>query len=221
MNNLYYWHLLLTLNLKVLVLYFLILCPFYVGPTPPTVQSSASSSLSKQDHSAVRDQVQLQLSNGGSISSPSNSSSAKTIVETLTTTNNRNIPSVTVGLQQASTTANNCSSSLDNSSNGGSTHGGGPHGGISLSTANNCTGSVSVTKEIQISQETTTRSLTNSTSPIPSIAVAGSEPVASAHMVNGHSNGGGAVTVRCLYFIYKAKLFQEAMFFIIIFTYLK
>ena len=176
------------------------LCPFFVGPTPPTVQSSASSSLSKQDHSAVRDQVQLQLSNGGSISSPSNSSSAKTIVETLTTTNNRNIPSVTVGLQQAST-ANTCSS-LENSSNGGSTHGGGPHGGISLSTTNNCTGSVSVTKEIQISQETTTRSLTNSTSPIPSIAVAGSEPVASAHMVNGHSNGGGAVTVRYLYFIY-------------------
>ena len=182
------------------MLYFLILCPFFLGPTPPTVQSSASSSLSKQDHSAVRDQVQLQLSNGGSISSPSNSSSAKTIVETLTTTNNRNIPSVTVGLQQAST-ANNCSSSLDNSSNGGSTHGGGPHGGISLSTANNCTGSVSVTKEIQISQETTTRSLTNSTSTIPSIAVAGSESVASAHMVNGHSNGGGAVTVCCLYSI--------------------
>ena len=163
----------------------------------------------------MRDQVQLQLSNGGSISSPSNSSSAKTIVETLTTTNNRNIPSVTVGLQQAST-ANNCTSLDNSSSNGGSTHGGGPHGGISLSTTNNCTGSVSVTKEIQISQETTTRSLTNSTSPIPSIAVAGSEPVASAHMVNGHSNGGGAVTVRCLYFIYKAKLFQEAMFFIII-----
>ena len=189
---------------QTLVLYFLTLCPFLVGPTPPTVQSSASSSLSKQDHSAVRDQVQLQLSNGDSISSPSSSSSsAKTIVETITTTNNRNIPSVTVGLQQASSTANNCSSSLDNSSsNGGSsTHGGGPHGGISLSTANNCTGSVSVTKEIQISQETTTRSLTNSTSPIPSIAVAGSEPVTTGHMVNGHSNGGGAVTVRCLYFI--------------------
>jgi hypothetical protein len=176
--------------LEVLVLYFKLLCPIFLGPTPPTVQSSASSSLSKQDHSAVRDQVHLQLSNGDSTSSPSISSSAKTIVETIPTTNNKNIPSVTVGLQQAST-ANNCSIS-DNTSNGGSSHGSGPHGGISFSTANNCTGSVSVTKEIQVSQETTTRSLTNSTSPIPSIT----EPLTT--MVNGHSNGGGAVTVRYL-----------------------
>ena len=160
------------------------------GASPPSssdsasaasVASSVQSSLLKQDHSSI-----LQINgNQGNHSTNLSGDSAKQIA---TTKPVNNIPAHVVQVGSTSKPTPNCPTSTLTSLETGC---GGSNGGNPILVSGSGSGGGIASEIIQIQE---TQSLT-STSPIPPAGASIETSSGGTHMVNGHSNGGGGVTV--------------------------